>query len=336
MDKNELDILKNITDFGKNLENIDKKINIIKNISNDDFYKNLLNHSSKSLNKNCKRTEIINKYINDLYKGSDTIYKFKTKIIEAVNLDDLKLNTITEEEIKITNTNKNYNFGIIDNTELINTINSLKQIKRKNKDNSLLYFENIIQVKTLEEKFKNKPYQPPKKIDNDDNKIDLLFYNLQQIINKKKLIDDLYKEEFSIVSKGGGNKFNINIKNNFFMLKENIINVLDTYNNLSRYNQVVKMEEEIKNDIDFYKYVILYYKELLLYSLSDYVTNYRDVFDLLTIDNELLKKITVLNNNQIQQILNKYNFEDNKTYLVLTNNLELAYLRGFIIFVTNK
>ena len=36
-------------------------------------------------------------------------------------------------------------------------------------------------------------------------------------------------------------------------------------------------------------------------------------------------------NKTIIKILDKYKFEKDKKYLTLTNNLDLAYLRGFII-----
>lgn len=323
---NKLDILQNITNFENNLENIDEKINIIKSLGNDDFYKNLLNHNSKSLNKDCNRTEIIKKYINELYKGNDKTYEFQKKIEESIKLGDLKLDYDLEEKINIKNINTNYNFGNIQNIKLNDSINYTKE---NNKYEELLYFEDIFTEKILFEKFeifKKNPYNRPENINDNSDKIDLLFYNLQQIIDNKEKINCLY-EQIIIKELKGGSKFNINIENNLFMLKENIINVLDTYNYLSKYNQVVKMENELNDDYDFYKYIILYYYKLLTFSQKNYI------FKLLFMYGKELNELRTLNNNKIQEILKKYNFEDCKLYLLLTNNLELAYLIGFYIFI---
>jgi hypothetical protein len=325
MDK--LDILQNITNFENNLENIDEKINIIKSLGNDDFYKNLLNHNSKSLNKDCNRTEIIKKYINELYKGNDKTYEFQKKIEESIKLGDLQLGYDLKEVINIKNITTDYNFGNIQNIKLND---SISYIKENNKYEELLYFKDIFDEKILFEKFeifKKIPYNRPENINDDSDKIDLLFYNLQQIINNKEKIICLYKQIITKEPLKGGNKFNINIENNLFMLKENIINVLDTYNYLSKYNQVVKIEDELNNDYEFYKYVIIYYYKLLSLFQNTYILN------LLIMNGEKLKELRTLNNNKIQEILNKYNFEDSKIYLLLTNNLELAYLIGFYIFI---
>ena len=319
---NKLDILQNITNFENNLENIDEKINIIKSLGNDDFYKNLLNHNSKSLNKDCNRTEIIKKYINELYKGNDKTYEFQKKIEESIKLGDLKLDYDLKEEINIKNITTNYNFGNIENIKLNDSISYIKE----NKDNKeLLCIEDNVPKEILEKKFQKTPYDRPKNINDDNSKIDLLLYNLQQIIDNKENINCLYKQIITKESLKGGNKFNINIENNLFMLKENIINVLDTYNYLSKYNQVVKIEDELNNDYEFYKYIILYYYKLLTFSQKNYI------FKLLFMYGKELNELRTLNNNKIKEILNKYNFEDCKLYLLLTNNLELAYLAGLYI-----
>lgn len=324
-----LDIFKNITNFENNLKNIDEKLNIIKNIGNDDFYKNLLNHNTKSLIKNSKREEIMNKYINELYKGNDKTYEFQKKIEESIKLGDLKLDVNIKEEINITNITTDYKFGNIENIKLNDSIRYLKEnineeIKRKEINNKLIHFEESKNILTsFSAKFNKKPYNSPKQVVNDDDKIDLLLYNLQKIIDNKEIINSLYESEFTKNVAKGGNKFSINIENNLFMLKENIIKVVDTYNNLSSYNQIIKIEKDLEQDIKFYKSIISYYKKIILY--IDDKKDSREIFDLLTINNSLLEKHKPLNDN-IKKILDKNNFQESKIYLSLTTNLELAYL----------
>ena len=326
-----LDIFKNITNFEKNLINIDEKINIIKSLGNDNFYKNLLNHNTKSLIKNSKRKEIINKYINELYKGNDKTYEFQKKIEESIKLGDLKLNVNIKEKINITNITTDYKFGNIENIN--DSIRYLKEnineeIKRKEINIKLIHFESENILTSFSAKFNIKPYKIPTKVYNDDDKIDLLLYNLQKIIDKKDIINSLYESEFTEKKLAiGGNKFSINIENNLFMLKENIIKVVDTYNNLSSYNQIIKIEKDLEQDIKFYKAIILYYKKIISY--FDDKKDSREIFNLLTINNSLveeLKKRKPLDDN-IKKILDKYTFQESKTYLSLTTNLELAYLR---------
>ena len=340
IDKKEIDILENITKFGKNLENLDEKIRIIKSISNNDFYKNILNHNSKSLNKNDKRNEIINKYVNELYKGNDKIYKFQTKIEDKLKDNNLIIN-INDNNLIITTTNTNYNFNIINNINLNSIIldldKNINDIVKKKKFDKILSFENnSILLNSFKKKINKTSFNTQSlEIKNDNDKLDLLNYNLIKIIENTKIIKKIIKEEFSINIKTGGNKFNINIEKNLFMLKENIINVLDTYNNLSKYNQIIKREEELYNDIEFYGYIFLYYNVLIANQLSiKKEESAHVILDLLTLDNRLLDKLKenyYKKNKTIKKILDKYTFEKDKIYLALTNNLDLAYLRGFII-----
>lgn len=346
IDKKEIDILENITKFGKNLENLDEKIRIIKSISNDDFYKNILNHSSRSLNKNDKRNEIINKYVNELYKGNDKIYKFQTKIEDKLKDNNLIINI--NDNINIS-TNTNYNFNIINNKELNNTIldfdKNINDVIKKKELNNILSFDNGTEILTyLKKKINDKSFNTSHRVIslvsslNDNEKLDLLNYNLVKIIDNTEIIEKFNIKEFSKI-KTGGNKFNINIETNLFMLKENIINVLDTYNSLSKYNQIIKREEQLINDIEFYEYIFYYYKVLI--DNQQFIKNAitaNQILDLLILDNRLLEEIKgkYYENKTIKKIFDKYKFEKDKTYLALTNNLDLAYLRGFIKKNINK
>jgi hypothetical protein len=342
IDKKELDILENIKKFGKNLENLDEKIRIIKSISNDDYYKNILNHSSRSLYKNSKRNEIINKYVNELYKDNDKIYKFQTKIEDKLKDSNLIINI--NDKINIT-TNSNYNFKIINNKELNSTIldldKSINDIIKKKKLNNILFFnDKTFILDNLKKKIIDRSFNTSPRIINDDNdKLDLLNYNLDIIIKNAEIIEEFNKKEFNENIKIGGNKFNINIETNFFMLKSEIINVLDTYNNLSKYNQIIKKEKELINKIEYYEYIFLYYKVLITNKdfIKD-VTTANKIFNFLTLDNSLLDELKekYYENKTIKSLFDKYKFEKDKIYLALTNNLDLAYLRGFIIKNINK
>jgi hypothetical protein len=342
IEKKELDILENITNYSKNLDILDKKIRILKNINDDKFYKNILLHSSESLKINTNRNEIINSYLNELYKRNDKFYKLQSKIEDKIKDNNLNINI--NEKVNIIE-NSNYNFNIINNDELNkiildadNKINMNEIIKKK--DFNIIFFENNRKIlDLLKNKIRENNFNKSIRIINNDNdKLDLLNYNLNKLIENKVNIGKINNEEFSDIKKGG-NKFNINIETNLFLLKENIINILDTYNNLSKYNNIIKREDELINEIDYYKYIFFYYKFLITNeTFIKKIETADTILNLLTFDYALLDllKNEHKENKTLKTILDKYKFEKDKKYLTLTNNLDLAYLRGFILNKISK
>ncbi len=342
IEKKELDVLDNITNYSKNLDNLDEKIRILKNINDDKFYKNILLHSSKSLNINPDRNKIINSYLNELYNGNDKFYKLQTKIEDKIKDNNLNINI--NEKVNITE-NLNYNFNIINNDDfnkiiidIDNKININEVIKKK--DFNIIFIENNDQIlDLLKKKIKDNSFNKLlTTINNDNDKLDLLNYNFNKLIENKTSIEKINNEEFSDIKKGG-NKFNINIETNLFLLKENIINILDTYNNLSKYNNIIKREDELIYEIDYFKYIFFYYKFLITNEiLIKKIETADTILNLLTFDYgllDLLKK-EHKENKTLKTILDKYKFKREKKYLTLTNNLDLAYLRGYILNKISK